>query len=221
MTDEEAIAILRSRSGTMYDPLVVEAFIRLVPSLRRNDRLVDAEAVGSPRDPQRSSPDGSYHRLDNMGVSLIDIVKRSPPEIRTAVTNIESTAEGCLFMLDYSTAALTAVHGTPPIQRFTTTLRLRLDDSLSGWVAANHYPIVNSSADLDLGAEAAKLGLQLCTAMPVFAFGNLAGVLSLYSRKSIGFSEEQVRQIGVLAQRLGLSIVESEVNVPAAHAAGR
>src|SRR6185295_9301376 len=41
MTDEQGIDILRARSGTMYDPRIVEAFIRLIPELRREDRIID------------------------------------------------------------------------------------------------------------------------------------------------------------------------------------
>ncbi len=42
LTDEAAIGILLSRRGTMYDPAVVDAFIELVPALRRNDRYLES-----------------------------------------------------------------------------------------------------------------------------------------------------------------------------------
>jgi putative nucleotidyltransferase with HDIG domain len=37
MSDEEALAIVAKRRGTMYDPLVVDAFFKLVPNLTREE----------------------------------------------------------------------------------------------------------------------------------------------------------------------------------------
>jgi putative nucleotidyltransferase with HDIG domain len=43
LSSDEAVAILRERRGSMYDPIVVDTFIRLLPVLRENVAQVAAE----------------------------------------------------------------------------------------------------------------------------------------------------------------------------------
>lgn len=59
---------------------------------------------------------------------------------------------------------------------------MKLGDRLTGWVAEHQQPIINSEAKLDLGPEAAFVGLRYCMSLPLVSDGQLAGVLSLYAR---------------------------------------
>ncbi len=93
------------------------------------------------------------------------------------------------------------------------SLRLRVGEGLAGWVAANRHTIVNSTPDLDIGDAAVELGLRSCTAVPVFALGNLVAVLSVYLPEPRGFSEADVRAIGALAQEIGMEIAKFELQL--------
>jgi GAF domain-containing protein len=116
-------------------------------------------------------------------------------------------AEGCMFSPDSGGGSLVAVCATPAVRDAVTALRIPIGEGLAGWVAANRHTIINSHADLDLGATTAnRLGLKACTAMPVFALGDLAGVLSVYLPPSRRFSDADVRAVGALAQEIGLVI---------------
>ena len=80
-------------------------------------------------------------------------------------------------------------------------LEMKIGERLTGWVAENQQPIVNSEATLDLGSEAALFGLNYCLALPLVADGQLAGVLSLYSAEA--FKEEQAQTLQFVMPHLG------------------
>ena len=80
-------------------------------------------------------------------------------------------------------------------------LEIKIGERLTGWVAENQQPIVNSEAKLDLGSEASLFGLKYCLALPLVADGQLAGVLSLYSAEA--FKEEQAQTLQFVMPHLG------------------
>ena len=96
-------------------------------------------------------------------------------------------------------------------------LEMKLGEKLTGWVAENQQPIVNSEARLDLGSEAALAGLNYCLAYPLVAEGELAGVLSLYGADA--FREEQTQTLQFVMPHLAQMFVSIERRVEAAPAA--
>ncbi|MGC4084967.1 MAG: HD-GYP domain-containing protein [Vicinamibacterales bacterium] len=49
MTDEQGIALLQARSGSMYDPAIVDAFVRLMPALREEESTDRRRTCTAPR----------------------------------------------------------------------------------------------------------------------------------------------------------------------------
>lgn len=210
MTDDQAVAVVRSRSGTMYDPTVVEAFVALVPGLRVEDRAIDPAQSGSaPQALTTPHPEADGHA---------DPVALLPSSIARTLSGFAPAAEACLFLRVEGTDVLRPAQATPRLLATVASIRLRVGEGLSGWIALNLHTIINSPADLDLGAAAGATGLRTCTAAPVFAFGSVAGVLAVYSSEPRGFSAFEVREIGVLAQRLGIRMVEEEASAALAPA---
>jgi putative nucleotidyltransferase with HDIG domain len=206
LTDEAAIAILQARRGTMYDPRVVDAFIELVPALRRDDRRAEGEAAGgqavadlaaSPAD-ARSSPAGPAAIEETVSFMAVGAT------VTARLAEALPCAEACLFAPAADGCVLTAAYATPLVADAVAPLRLRIGEGLAGWVAANRRTIVNSDPGLDLGDRVLDLGLRACMATPVFALGDLVGVLAVYLPR--GFSEPDVRWIGRLAQDIGLDL---------------
>ena len=87
-------------------------------------------------------------------------------------------------------------------------LEMKMGERLTGWVAENQQPIVNSEAKLDLGSEAALSGLKYCLALPLVADGQLAGVLSLYSAEA--FKEEQAQTLQFVMPHLAQMFLSLE-----------
>ncbi|MGC4084968.1 MAG: GAF domain-containing protein [Vicinamibacterales bacterium] len=112
-------------------------------------------------------------------------------------------AEACLFTPG-SDDTLVVTLATPFLGRLVSGLSLPIGEGLAGWVAINRHTIANSHANLDLGPAAVALQLGACTATPVFALGELIGVLAVYLPDQRQFSEADIRFVGALAQELGL-----------------
>jgi putative nucleotidyltransferase with HDIG domain len=213
LRDDEAVAMLRERAGTTYDPRIVEGFIKLVPELRRADEKADTATPHVPVvlpetaltiDPVIEHASASAHaeavtRLRQAGLGTIE----------KAVKLFPGT-EACLFAVSPSGDVLWRTVATPVVESAIADLPLPIGKGLSGWVAANRHTIVNSDPGLDLGDSAALLGLRSATATPVFAFGTVVAVLTLYNPERGALSEQQVRIIGVLAQEIGTELVRLE-----------
>jgi GAF domain-containing protein len=95
-------------------------------------------------------------------------------------------------------------------------LEIKLGDRLTGWVAENQQAIVNSEAKLDLGPEAAFVGLRVCLSLPLVSEGRLAGVLSLYGKDA--FSSEQVHTLQEVLPHLAVMFLALESRADAAPA---
>jgi putative nucleotidyltransferase with HDIG domain len=223
LTDDEAIEILETRRGTMYDPRVVDAFIELVPALRREDRRGEgyaahdrarADLATSPIDVLWSPP---VLDVTDETVSFAGVGAMLTARIAVAMPS----AEACLFAPAAAGSVMTIAYATPLVLDAVASLRLCVGEGLAGWVAANRHTIVNSDPNLDLGDAARHLGLRACTATPVFALGNLVGVLAVYLAQPRGFSEADVRWIGRLAQEIGLDLAGGDHDLIASRSAVR
>jgi len=214
MTDAEAVEILRSRSGSMYDPRIVTAFIDLVPVLRRDDQLADAQVVAVAPAPASAAPPASLSDANPVAAgamgrpSLLAVIG---PMLAEKLALMRPTAEACLFAPEAGFDFLIVAYATALVRDEVSSLRLRVGEGLAGWVAANRHSIINSTPDLDIGDTAVELGLRSCTAVPVFALGNLAAVLSVYLPEPRGFSDADVRAIGALAQDIGMEVTRVEL----------
>ena len=87
-------------------------------------------------------------------------------------------------------------------------LEMKLGERLTGWVAANQQAMINSEAKLDLGPEAAFVGLNYCLSLPLVSDGQLAGVLSLYGADP--FRDEQTHTLQSVLPHLALMFLSIE-----------
>jgi putative nucleotidyltransferase with HDIG domain len=213
LTDAQAIEILRQRSGTMYDPEVVDAFIRTLPDLRRNDALADAPHTLSMIAVADQKPRSNTH---DAGLNALwDVASAVADRLGTA----SHASDACVFAIDSHHDALVPVYSTPALREAVDALDLRLGQGLSGWVAANRHTIVNSDPRLDFGDAAVGLGFRSCMSTPVFALGTVVGVLSVYTAQPGGFSPDDVRDVGAIAQELALKFTTAQREAPVARKA--
>jgi diguanylate cyclase (GGDEF)-like protein/putative nucleotidyltransferase with HDIG domain len=222
LSDEEALAILLDRRGSMYDPLIVDTFMSVHATaprdLARNWPPSDvlntiAHSRRAPR-PDQPSP-----TLDEITASADEML--SVYELARALAGHVSIADAgdviakhlrrlipsslCVFYIyDQQSDELEAQHvvgeGTAGIRG----MRVGLGQRLSGWVAANRQTISNSDATLDLGdaARSASLRVRSCISTPLLSNDQLIGVLSLYSTEVSGFNDDHRRIIEVVARQI-------------------
>jgi putative nucleotidyltransferase with HDIG domain len=210
MTDEEALAIIRARRGTFYDPAVVDMFEQVCrdigpmpvkPLMQKAIHQIN-KAVAIDTAPARATaaaaaigegPD-SLHALAN----LARIVSGRPTATDVAsliwahMRHIVPTSSCAFFVADGDvvSAKFVAGDGSMALQG----LEFRLGDRLTGWVAENLQPLINSEAKLDLGPEAAFVGLRYCLSLPLANDGALAGVLSLYGAEPFTVEQSETLQ---------------------------
>jgi putative nucleotidyltransferase with HDIG domain len=206
MTDAQAMDILLEQRGIMYDARVVDAFVDLLPELRRGDADVQ----------QQFHAGGSGLPAVSRVVALADadddrvtthVLRRAGWSAAATVARLIPQVECCVFVPDMACEFLVPAYATPTVDEVLAAVPLRIGEGLSGWVAATRHTIVNSHADLDLGDAAHRLGLTGCTSTPVFALGDLAAVFTVYTRRRLSAAE--ARTIGRLGQEIGLNVARA------------
>jgi GAF domain-containing protein len=117
------------------------------------------------------------------------------------------------FMMDPGSDSVVAQFVAGPGSQMLQGLHMKIGERLTGWVAENAQPIVNSEAALDLGHGAALAKLDQCLSVPLMHNDRLVGVLSLYA--TAAFDEEQARTIQLVAPSLGQMFAAIAVATPA------
>jgi putative nucleotidyltransferase with HDIG domain len=207
LEDSAALQIVIERRGRMYDPRVVDAFLKM-------HEQVALEITETPQPPMAAShgepspqvtPDtrqirdlettydlgrtlGSASTGRHLGDSLWHFLQPRVP----ASTFV-------IYLYDQSTDALVAVHGDGEESASLRGSRIALGDRLSGWVGATRQSIMNSDARLDLDeADRDASALRSALAVPIESDGRLIGVLSLYGRQPNAFDDAH-RRVAELA----------------------
>ena len=222
LSDEAALAILRERRGTMYDPMIVDTFFQVHPTT-----ATDIPRQGPPSDVLNTiarsrraatpghrsvTPDEISSSADEMltvyelaralagQVSLSDAGDVIAKHLRRLIPS-----SLCVFYLhDGTTDELEARHVVGEESAKVRGLRIALGQRLSGWVAANRQTIANSEATLDLGDVVPHPPgrLQSCLSTALILDDQLIGVLSLYSEKANGFNDDHKRIIEAVARQI-------------------
>jgi putative nucleotidyltransferase with HDIG domain len=232
MSDEDALTIIRERRGTMYEPAVVDMFERVcrdIAPFTVKPQMLDAiqqinraaiaapEPVTQPPAPPIDGP-GSLRALAN----LARIVSGRPTATDVAsmiwahVRHVVPDASCAFFLPEPERDAVAVRFAAGVASAALQGLEIPVGDRLTGWVAGHRQPIVNSEAQLDLGGEAAFVGVRFCMALPLVHEGHVAGVLSLYG--STAFSEEQAQTLQSVLPHLAVMFLslDRRADMPAA-----
>jgi putative nucleotidyltransferase with HDIG domain len=183
MSDEDAIAILIQRRGSMYDPLVVDTFIANLPKL-------SAQISAAPESP----PTPASRKLLLAPLPALSAQSAAVEgRIDLALDRVlrqTSASLAVLFVADRNEDRLVSRAARTASGDLRQELAIPLGYGVSGWVAANGTPVLNAEASLDFrsGPPLPKLVRSLC--VPLRSNGGLAGVLSLYTDDPRGFNEE-------------------------------
>ena len=191
MSRSEALDILRQRRGTMYDPRVVDEFVRLAPRIE----VATAREQASPRTghpaavaaPHASAPDlWADTPLATTGAAVLALVSR-----------LLAGAAGVVFVYVEAEDALEPVASLGLPRRVVSSLHIRLGERLSGWVAASRQPQRDSDPRLDLQDEAGAL--VTATSLPITDGERLVGVLALYAASPADFAATPTPVLEALA----------------------
>ena len=207
LTVEEAFEILKERRGTIYDPLIVDTFVKayseIAPAAADVEQdataafaVVDTEAVESERFASLR------HIRANAAENALLIAHREKVLRAASISDAIQAASQCLrqvtpalicalYEYDISTDSLVCKHAVGDSNHLLPGLSIPMGERVTGWSAATRRPSINADASLDLANLAEffdpPLRSVLCT--PLVHNNQLVGVLTAYSNKSSAFSD--------------------------------
>jgi diguanylate cyclase (GGDEF)-like protein/putative nucleotidyltransferase with HDIG domain len=221
LTDDEAIRILLERRGTMYDPLVVDTFIRVHKSVE--PPLPEAgptqnvlKEIASARNQRSVLTPGSGADIADSADEMLALfeltrglagqisVLHAGDMIAKHIKQLIPCSLVIFYLLNRESNELEARHALGEGAIDVDGLAFPVGQRLSGWVAANRQTITNSDAVLDLGdlARPQALRLKTCLSTPLVTHQQLIGVISLYSREIGAFNDEHRRLIEGIAPQI-------------------
>ena len=234
MSDAEAIRILLSRRGSMYDPAIVDAFIAVHTSVTRlihaepedgslSHSALDRALARSAASISTSTTIPSGASFDEIAASteetlvLYDLASGLTGHVELGdvgdviskhLRRIVPASDVVFYMYDPQTDHLVSEHAAGSHSSHLIGLRIPRGERLSGWVAANKQTIVNADPVLDLGevARLLKPRLRSCMSTPLVFGEELIGVLSLYSVDSEVFNEDHKRILEVVGRQVSQTV---------------
>ncbi|MGE0705817.1 MAG: HD domain-containing phosphohydrolase, partial [Vicinamibacterales bacterium] len=216
LSDEDALQILSQRRGTMYDPLIVDTFMRVYkeiapPNTPNVPRQILRE-IANATQPVTSKPAGLHAGADaTSDLALYDLTRALERPLRTReiaeltlrqLRRATRCAQSVLYLYDVATDELVARQALGDISARVIGTRMALGQRASGWVGANRLSILNSDPVLDLEEVAHTAGLRLrsCASTAVVHGDQLVAVLTAYSETTDAFTEDDRRMMESVAE---------------------
>jgi putative nucleotidyltransferase with HDIG domain len=215
---DDAFGILKDRRGTMYDPVVVDTFVKVYPDIigigvNTGERVKSIFVEDDAR--SRTGPLAEIRAHSADATALM--IARTKVQHATNAADALSTISQAVRQFTPSTAcvyfeyrpmnnALVCTHVSSDTYKNILGFSMRPGERVTGWAAVNLRTISNSPATLDLG-EAAGLvePIPVCTlSTPVLdtTDARMLGVLTAYSPRVDAFTHRHVYAFEQLAAGL-------------------
>ena len=224
MTDDAALEILVARRGTMYDPAIVDVFVRTYKTIMPPAETIvhpAAKAVGAARAINAAEAEPAETAVVREGPAVEQIAAFTSLSramngeaglsdlgalVWMLVRDVVPCTSLALFMPDEKLDAMVARFSAGQNAAALRHVRYGMSRGSVGWTAVNRRMIVNgdpvSGAD---GLDDTLAPQSVCT-LPLVDDGRLVAVLALYSAPSSPFAEQQVQLLELLAPRLAATV---------------
>jgi diguanylate cyclase (GGDEF)-like protein len=206
----------------MYDPLIVDTFIRVHRSIEpvvenvgptprvlreivsaRNSNSVNTNTLVA------NSPDNRAEEmlaLFELAHGLAGQISRDQAGdiVANHVRKLVPCSLAVVYLHDILNGDIEARYVSGQCAATVKGMRIPLGQKLSGWVAANRQIMINSDAALDLSeiATAEQPTLKSCLSAPLVSNDQLVGALSLYSAEQNAFTEDHRRIVGTACREI-------------------
>ena len=235
LPDEAATEILRERSGRMYDPAVVDTFIRIRKDIvleehdradqqqvmQRITRTRQATAAVPALAASEQTPDGlmafvSLARLASGDATQGDVLSMASH----LVAQVFPGVTGAWFLPEPAQDRLVVADAFGPEAAVLRGTTIGVGERLTGWVAATRQTIANSPAALDLSERASMVQppLARCLSVPLTAGDRLVAVLTLYASSEDALDSQRGRLLEVVAPHLAFALTVASDGSPKAAA---
>jgi HD-GYP domain-containing protein (c-di-GMP phosphodiesterase class II) len=220
LSEAVAIAILEERRGSMYDPRLVDTFIRIYRGVeiaqeetaeqREVLRRIRATRHADDPVPAATTPAAMTHDL----LAFVSLARIAAGEhslldalglASTLVGDMLPGTTGAWYVHDEAADRLTVADAFGPQAARLAGREMPIGERLSGWVAAKRQPILDGDAALDLG-PGAPLAMRRCIGVPLVAGNSLVGVLTIYAPADVDLPADRARLVQVVAPHLAVTI---------------
>lgn len=222
LSDDEALAIVEARKGTMYDPMVTDAFVKVHREIsaevnapgRDSSTFQELLHAPAPAPVAIQATGAASGELSATLLALSDLAAEigghtTVEDLAVALGwRVRQTVPCDLivfYLRDRVSDDLVPVHAAGMGADALKGLRLRSGEGLSGWVAVNRTTIMNSSGALDLAERQGQLPkpLESALATPLCANGGVVGVLTLYGTARDAFTSQHQQVVEFAARQIG------------------
>jgi diguanylate cyclase (GGDEF)-like protein len=179
---ETARSVLRQEAGRRLDPVVVEAFLRILPTLRfdgfqpldASRKVLDDISIA------HQELDALYEISRSMGTTLG--VAETMALISSKLSVLVPFDACALFLTHEESDDLTCWYAAGTESDALLKLRFANGQGHTGWVAQRQTPLidVSAAADLEAGGWSAHTALQSALITPLLMRTRLVGTLCLY-----------------------------------------
>jgi putative nucleotidyltransferase with HDIG domain len=226
MSDEDAIAILLQRRGTMYDPAVVDTFVRryktIMPPADAGQHPI-SRTLGAARAAQQEQPEippaatQAETCVNDEWLAVASLARAVSGEAGISdvgaltwmlLPSVLPSNAMALFTYDEKHDSLTAQYAGGVQASAIRGVRIAVGTGVAGWAAANRRFVLNADPAIDLGpgVSSASPPLRSSLCMPLTHDGGLVGVVSLYASSPDAFADDHARLLTLLAPSLATCI---------------
>jgi hypothetical protein len=219
LTDAEAMKIVIERRGKMYDPAVVDTFMKVyreiaaevvmepVPHQEALSKI--GRSIAAPQPPPAPVAELRGDAPDDL-LAIISLSRALGGEATfgdaavlatTYLSRILPDTTFAFYLHDAASGDLVARHAMGEHAAVLRGTSIGMSERLSGWVAACRQTISNSDAALDLYDRGIKLGSALSA--PLIDGERIVGVFTAYAAAPQAFTEDQSRLVEMMAPHLG------------------
>ena len=222
MSDADALAILIDRRGKMYDPAIVDTFVRVYERIMPAADVVHpvAKTLGDARTAklEADSASGSGIEAATSEVLAVASLARAVSGEATladvgALTwmmlrQVVPCVSMAIFMYDEKHDAVTVQHADGAHASTLRGARVTLGTGIAGWSAAHRRFVLNGDPALDMGPRAVSFTppLRSSLTVPLVHQSNMLAVISLYASTPEAFTDDHARLLTLLAPSLAMSI---------------
>ena len=222
LSTEHAVDILSQRRGTMYDPLIVDAFVSAhtdlcqkhvidtAPDLVSTTQLESTLSVVNvlPEAPRAQAASLEALRL----LARLAPYPAAPPlqhvctQLVRSLRSVVPFDTVAIFVVDETSSDAAALFVEGSAASVLANARIALGEQLSGWVAAHRTSVWNSNAALDLAVSSPQTRLTVGSSMPLCVDDNLVGALTLYGHSDQVVAADQRRALESLLPTIAATL---------------
>ncbi len=218
LSDDDALEVIRERSGTMYDPLVVDAFLNLYKRLREMDRSAGRSSERRLEGGTSLRPLTPLPRLAAISASagesraMYRLIQRLAAQsslsgalqdvVDEVAALVPATVVAFYSMLSNGELEVTQVAGANV--EWLKGRRGRLGEKIVGWSASSGRSVLNADAHGEFGelARISSSPARSCLTVPVVVNSDRLGVIAAFSAVDSGFQEEDQRIVQAIVKHV-------------------